>query len=191
MTDFLDEKRFEIAARLSELEPLVEEYERLSAAAAALGGIGGPSTAPAVGSPRAGRRGGSGTESEWDLIVVDEAHRMGAHYFGGKLEKTRRFQLGELLGGISRHLLLMTATPHSGKEEDFQLFLTLLDRDRFEGKYQPKVYSNDTSGVMRAGQVDLRNVQGNRVPWAHRERSPELRSGAGHPAEHRSTSARG
>ena len=73
---------------------------------------------------------------------------MGAHYFGGKLEKTKRFQLGELLGEITRHLLLMTATPHSGKEEDFQLFLTLLDRDRFEGKYQTKSRA-DTSGVMR------------------------------------------
>jgi superfamily II DNA or RNA helicase len=88
-------------------------------------------------------------KSEWDLVVVDEAHRMGAHYFGGKLEKTKRFQLGELLGDVARHLLLMTATPHSGKEEDFQLFLTLLDRDRFEGKYQAKVHAADTSGVMR------------------------------------------
>jgi superfamily II DNA or RNA helicase len=88
-------------------------------------------------------------KSEWDLVVVDEAHRMGAHYFAGKLEKTKRFQLGELLGDITRHLLLMTATPHSGKEEDFQLFLTLLDRDRFEGKYQAKIYNDDTSGVMR------------------------------------------
>ncbi len=87
--------------------------------------------------------------SDWDLVVVDEAHRMGAHYFAGKLEKTKRFQLGEMLGGITRHLLLMTATPHSGKEEDFQLFLTLLDRDRFEGRYQPKVYNDDTSGIMR------------------------------------------
>ena len=43
----------------------------------------------------------------------------------------------------------MTATPHSGKEEDFQLFLTLLDRDRFEGKYRAKVHNADTSGVMR------------------------------------------
>ncbi|MGT2463370.1 helicase-related protein [Sinomonas atrocyanea] len=85
-------------------------------------------------------------ESEWDLIIVDEAHRMGAHYFGGKLEKTKRFQLGELLGDITRHLLLMTATPHSGKEEDFQLFLTLLDRDRFEGKQKKTA---DTSGIMR------------------------------------------
>jgi superfamily II DNA or RNA helicase len=88
-------------------------------------------------------------KSEWDLVVVDEAHRMGAHYFGGKLEKTKRFLLGELLGDIARHLLLMTATPHSGKEEDFQLFLTLLDRDRFEGKYQAKIHTADTSGVMR------------------------------------------
>jgi superfamily II DNA or RNA helicase len=85
-------------------------------------------------------------ETEWDLIIVDEAHRMGAHYFGGKLEKTKRFLLGEMLGQITRHLLLMTATPHSGKEEDFQLFLTLLDRDRFEGKQKKSV---DLSGVMR------------------------------------------
>ena len=88
-------------------------------------------------------------ESEWDLIVVDEAHRMGAHYFGGKLEKTKRFQLGELLGRCTRHLLLMTATPHSGKEEDFQLFLTLLDRDRFEGKFRKGVHAADTAGLMR------------------------------------------
>src|ERR1035437_4310292 len=88
-------------------------------------------------------------KSEWDLVVVDEAHRMGAHYFGGKLEQTKRVQLGELLGGITRHLLLMTATPHSGKEDDFQLFLSLLDRDRFEGKYEAKVNTTDTSGVMR------------------------------------------
>jgi superfamily II DNA or RNA helicase len=87
--------------------------------------------------------------SEWDLVVVDEAHRMGAHYFSGKLEKTKRFQLGEQLGDIARHLLLMTATPHSGKEDDFQLFLTLLDRDRFEGKYEKKIHTTDTSGVMR------------------------------------------
>ncbi|MFC9456036.1 DEAD/DEAH box helicase [Streptomyces sp. NPDC056983] len=85
-------------------------------------------------------------ETEWDLIVVDEAHRMGAHYFGGKVEKTKRFQLGEMLREITRHLLLMTATPHSGKEEDFQLFLTLLDCDRFEGR---RKRSADVSGIMR------------------------------------------
>lgn len=88
-------------------------------------------------------------DTEWDLVVVDEAHRMAAHYFFGKLEKTRRFELGELLGSITRHLLLMTATPHSGIEQDFQLFLTLLDKDRFEGRYRAGVHTSDTSGVMR------------------------------------------
>ena len=84
--------------------------------------------------------------SEWDLVVVDEAHRMGVRSFGGKIERTKRFQLGELLGEVSRHLLLMTATPHSGKEEDFQLFLTLLDKDRFAGRVGGTA---DTRGVMR------------------------------------------
>ena len=88
-------------------------------------------------------------DTDWDLVVVDEAHRMGAHYFGNKLNKTKRYQLGELLGQRARHLLLMTATPHSGKEEDFQLFLSLLDRDLFEGKYRAGVHTIDTREIMR------------------------------------------
>ena len=59
--------------------------------------------------------------TEWDLIIVDEAHKLSANYFGNKVNKTKRFLLGELLGSITRHFLLMTATPHNGKEEDFQI----------------------------------------------------------------------
>jgi hypothetical protein len=55
---------------------------------------------------------------------------MSANYFGGEVKKTKRYKLGELLG-LTRHFLLMTATPHNGKEEDFQLFMALLDGDRF------------------------------------------------------------
>jgi len=87
--------------------------------------------------------------SEWDVVVVDEAHKMAAHYFGNELKTTKRYQLGQLLGGITRHLLLMTATPHAGKEEDFQLFLALLDPDRFEGRYRKGVHDLDASGMMR------------------------------------------
>lgn len=71
---------------------------------------------------------------EWDLVVVDEAHKMSATYFGNDVKYTARYHLGELLGQQTRHLLLMTATPHRGKEEDFQLFMGLLDADRFEGQ---------------------------------------------------------
>jgi superfamily II DNA or RNA helicase len=87
--------------------------------------------------------------SEWDLVVVDEAHRMSAHYFGRELKTTRRYEIGKLLGRLTRHLLLMTATPHAGKEEDFQLFMALLDIDRFEGRYRAGAHSLDTSGLMR------------------------------------------
>src|SRR5215469_16305626 len=88
-------------------------------------------------------------QSDWDLVVVDEAHRMSAHYFGAELHTTKRYQLGQLLGQHTRHLLLMTATPHSGREEDFQLFMALLDADRFEGRYRDAVHSIDTQGMMR------------------------------------------
>ena len=87
--------------------------------------------------------------SEWDLIIVDEAHKMSAHYFGSKVNETARFKLGKLLGTITRHYLLMTATPHNGKEEDFQLFLSLLDGDRFYGKFREGVHKVDISDMMR------------------------------------------
>ncbi len=85
----------------------------------------------------------------WDLAVFDEAHKLAAHYFGAKLEKTGRFRFAETLGANVRHLLLMTATPHNGKEADFQLFLSLLDSDRFYGKFRDGVHKVDPSDLMR------------------------------------------
>lgn len=87
--------------------------------------------------------------SQWDLIVVDEAHKLSASYFGNNLHKTKRFQLGELLGSITRHFLLMTATPHNGKDEDFQLFMSLLDSDRFYGKFRDGAHKVDVTDLMR------------------------------------------
>ncbi len=87
--------------------------------------------------------------TDWDLIIVDEAHKLSANYFGNKVNKTKRFQLGELLGSITRHYLLMTATPHNGKEEDFQIWLSLLDGDRFYGKFREGVHKVDISDMMR------------------------------------------
>ncbi len=86
---------------------------------------------------------------EWDLVVCDEAHRMSASYFGGEVKETRRYKLGKLLGSRARHLLLMSATPHNGKEADFQLFMALLDADRFEGRFREGVHKADVSDLMR------------------------------------------
>ena len=64
--------------------------------------------------------------SHWDLIIVDEAHKMSAY---SAEHKTLAYQLGEALGELTDHYLLMTATPHKGDPENFALFLALLDRD--------------------------------------------------------------
>jgi superfamily II DNA or RNA helicase len=90
-------------------------------------------------------------DCEWDLVVVDEAHKMSGSFFGGEAKFTKRFRLGEALGPTTRHLLLMTATPHNGKDEDFQIFLSLLDADRFEGRFRSKADSGapDARDLMR------------------------------------------
>jgi superfamily II DNA or RNA helicase len=87
--------------------------------------------------------------TEWDLVVCDEAHKMSASFFGREVKETKRYKLGKILSGLTRHFLLMTATPHNGKEEDFQLFMALLDGDRFEGRFRDGVHSTDVSDLMR------------------------------------------
>lgn len=88
-------------------------------------------------------------DSMWDLVVCDEAHKMSATVFGGEAKYTKRYLLGRLLGDIAENLLLLTATPHNGKPEDFQLFMSLIDRDRFEGARRNSNRAIDVSDVMR------------------------------------------
>jgi superfamily II DNA or RNA helicase len=88
-------------------------------------------------------------DCRWDLVVCDEAHKMSASIFGGEIKFTKRYHLGQLLSTLTRHFLLMTATPHNGKEEDFQLFMALLDGDRFEGRFRDGVHVTDVSDLMR------------------------------------------
>jgi len=87
--------------------------------------------------------------TQWDLVIVDEAHKMSATFFGGEAKYTKRYHLGRFLSGLCRHFLLLTATPHNGKEEDFQLFMALLDGDRFEGKPRDAAHTIDCSDMMR------------------------------------------
>ena len=88
-------------------------------------------------------------DTHWDLVVCDEAHKMSASFFGGEIKYTKRYQLGQKLSTLTRHFLLMTATPHNGKEEDFQLFMALIDGDRFEGRFRDGVHASDVSDLMR------------------------------------------
>ncbi len=67
-------------------------------------------------------------QAHWDLVIVDEAHRMSA---SDETHKSLRYKLGELLRDTTDHLLLLTATPHQGNPENFSLFLQLLDPDAY------------------------------------------------------------
>jgi superfamily II DNA or RNA helicase len=87
--------------------------------------------------------------TDWDLVIVDEAHKMSARLYGDDVTKTMRFQLGELVRDRTRNLLLLTATPHNGSNEDFLLFLSLLDPDRFAGKLRHAKKLPDVSDMMR------------------------------------------
>lgn len=64
--------------------------------------------------------------SQWDLIIVDEAHKMSAY---SAEKKTLAYKLGEKLSVMTDHYLMMTATPHKGDPKNFCLFLELLDKD--------------------------------------------------------------
>jgi superfamily II DNA or RNA helicase len=86
---------------------------------------------------------------EYDLIVVDEAHKMSATYTGGEVKYTKRYYLGEVLRERCRHFLLLSATPHSGKQDDFELFMALLDEDRFEGRSRDGSRKPDVHDLMR------------------------------------------
>lgn len=101
---------------------------------------------------------------DWDLIIFDEAHKMSATVWGSEVKKTKRYQMAEELGKHTRNLLMMTATPHSGKEEQFQLFMALLDSDRFEGVAREGSRKVDVDDLMRRlVKEELRTFEGTRL----------------------------
>jgi len=86
--------------------------------------------------------------TDWDLIIFDEAHKLSAHLYGDVVNETLRYKLAKLARDQTRNLLLLTATPHNGNNDDFNLFLALLDPDRFEGKLR-NAKIPDISDIMR------------------------------------------
>ena len=93
---------------------------------------------------------------------------MSASFLGGEVKYTKRYQLGQLLSQLTRHFLLMTATPHNGEEADFQLFLALLDGDRFEGRFRDGVHQVEvddlTRRMVKEKLDDPRHLNGHFVP---------------------------
>lgn len=71
-------------------------------------------------------------ETQWDMIVVDESHKLSAYEYGTKVDRSDRYQAVEALAPRTDHLLFLTATPHRGRKDTFRRLLMLLDEDLFQ-----------------------------------------------------------
>ncbi len=101
--------------------------------------------------------------ADWDLVIVDEAHKMSAHLYGDELRRTKRFELGEVLRDRTRHFLLLSATPHNGKNEDFLAFMTLIDPERFAGRLRDDDMPETDDVMRRLVKENLRTFEGRRL----------------------------
>ncbi len=100
--------------------------------------------------------------ANFDLIIVDEAHKMSAYKYGEKIEKTARYKLGETLSKMAEHLLFLTATPHKGDPENFRLFLDLLDPGSFATAEMiaQSIKDKDNKLFIRRVKEDLKDFEG-------------------------------
>ena len=104
-------------------------------------------------------------EADWDLVIVDEAHKMTAYRYGEKTHKTERYRLGELLSRTSQFLLFLTATPHRGDPENFRLFLDLLEPGFFASRelLLESIARKDNPLFLRRLKEDLKDFEGRRL----------------------------
>ena len=95
----------------------------------------------------------------WDLVIVDEAHKMSAYKYGDKISKTGRYKLGEALSSTTNFLLFLTATPHRGDPENFRLFLDLLEPGFFADTTMltESIQNKDNPLFLRRLKEDLKN----------------------------------
>ena len=100
--------------------------------------------------------------TRFDLIIVDEAHKMSAYKYGDETKKTDRYQMGEVLSRITEHLLFLTATPHRGDPENFRLFLDLLEPGFFATNemLNDSIRGKDNPLFIRRVKEDLKDFEG-------------------------------
>ena len=93
----------------------------------------------------------------FDLVIVDEAHKMSAYSSGNSTTKTRRYALGEVLSANTEHLLFLTATPHKGDTTNFQLLLDLLEPGYMagQGMIERSIQNKDNPLFLRRAKEDM------------------------------------
>lgn len=102
---------------------------------------------------------------EWDLVIIDEAHKCSARTQGDELRRTGRYKLAEALSGITERILLLTATPHQGNKDQFHNFLRLLDIDQFiSNQINPQILQLEESPwFLRRIKEELKDFNGNKL----------------------------
>ena len=100
--------------------------------------------------------------SQFDLIIVDEAHKMAAYKYSDSVTKTGRYKLGEILSSNSEHLLFLTATPHKGDTENFRLFLDLLEPGFFAtpDMLEESIARDENTLFLRRIKEDMKDFEG-------------------------------
>ena len=100
--------------------------------------------------------------SQFDLIIVDEAHKMAAYKYSDSVTKTGRYKLGEILSANSEHLLFLTATPHKGDTENFRLFLDLLEPGFFAtpDMLEQSIEKDENTLFLRRIKEDMKDFEG-------------------------------
>ena len=130
--------------------------------------------------------------STYDLAIFDEAHKLTASTWGSKVIKSKRFEFGEAMRDAVPSLLLMTATPHNGKDADYQQFLSLL---REAGQDESVAEDPAHDGLMRRlVKEQLVHLDGSplvpRAPRQHRRLPAQLDGAATSTRTSASTCAR-
>lgn len=123
--------------------------------------------------------------AHFDLIIVDEAHKMSAYRYGEKIDKSERYKLGEVLSDITNHLLFLTATPHKGDPENFRLFLDLLERGFFASNemVQESIRNKDNPLFIRRIKEDLKDFEGKPLFLPRQVKTVSFNLGADSPNE--------
>lgn len=110
--------------------------------------------------------------ARWDMVIVDEAHKLSAYDYGNKLEENARYKAIKEIADKTEHLLLLTATPHRGRKDTFRHLLQLLDRDLFQkdehvGRYLHANEGKDEQGVINNARNNyfLRRLKEEMVDW--------------------------
>ncbi len=113
----------------------------------------------------------------YDLVVVDEAHKLSAYHSGKSTTKTQRYRLGEVLSDAGRHLLFLTATPHKGDPANFRLLLDLLEPGYFvsEQMMRQSIHDGNNPLFLRRAKEDMVDFDGRPLFVPRRVETPDVR----------------